>query len=210
MSPDPSPTRSRNLLPWAIAAIAVAALVVSLAWDRGAAPEPVADEVTGQADAGDSPAENEGRAPVARPVGAAPGGGAGRIEGGSFGGGDGEPQSPDEIAAARDRQLRELEAQFARDVPDPAGAARVEGVLVDTISGSIMAGTGLSPQSVDIACKQSSCRVVGNFERMGDAQDWSLFYITAVGGNVLSQSQMVFIPTSGGTEVRIYSTRAND
>ena len=74
-----------------------------------------------------------------------------------------------------------------------------------------MTGTGLKPDDVDIACKKNSCRIVGTFDRMGDAQDWSLFYITAAGGNVLTQTQMVFVPRPDGkTEVRIYSNRARD
>jgi hypothetical protein len=131
------------------------------------------------------------------------------MDGNSSRGALGEPQTPEQIAAARDRQLRELEARFASDVPDPATGPATENILVDTISGETMAGTGLRPANVDIACKQSSCRIVGSFDRMGDAQDWSLFYITAAGGDVLSQTQMVFVPKPDGkTEVRIYSNRA--
>ena len=120
-----------------------------------------------------------------------------------------EQRSPQQVEADREQQMRELESAFARDAADPTGGPRTETTLVETISGSTMAGTGLKPNDVDIACKQNSCRIVGTFDRMGDAQDWSLFYITAAGGNVLSQTQMVFVPKPDGkTEVRIYSTRA--
>ncbi|MGY1459191.1 MULTISPECIES: hypothetical protein [unclassified Luteimonas] len=199
----------RERLPWTIAAIAVVALVANLAWDRKA-EDAAADEalvrLTERLDAIEAaPVQPRGRAMAARPFDAGAGGGADGDSRSALG----EPQTPEQIAAARDRQLRELEARFASDVPDPVSGPDTENLLVETISGETMAGTGLRPSNVDIACKQSSCRIVGSFERMGDAQDWGLFYITAAGGNVLSQTQMVFVPKpGGGTEVRIYSNRA--
>jgi hypothetical protein len=196
----------RDRLPWTIAAIAVVALVGNLLWgqkDDDVDQETIA-RLTERLDAlEDAPPPSRARNPASgiRPAGAsAPRGASGMID---------EPRTPEEIAAARERQLRELEAQFARDVPDPATGPATENLLVETISGATMAGTGLRPANVDIACKQSSCRIVGSFDRMGDAQDWSLFYITAAGGNVLSQTRMVFVPKPDGrTEVRIYSNRA--
>lgn len=208
MNDAPRTTGARAYLPWIIAAVAVAALAVNLLWDRS---EPAGDatiaELSQRLEALES---GDAAAPRARPraggraIGApydasAPGGLAAMQE----------QKSPEEMAAERDRQMRELEAQFARDAADPVGGPRTENTLVDTVSSEAMAGTGLKPDDVDIACKKNSCRIVGTFERMGDAQDWSLFYITAAGGNVLSQTQMVFVPTPDGrTEVRIYSNRA--
>ena len=110
----------------------------------------------------------------------------------------------EQLAAERERQLRELEAQFARDVADPVGGPETENRLVDTISGESMASTGLRPSNVDIACKKASCRIVGSFDRMGDAQDWGLFYITAAGGDVLSSTRMVFV-NNAGHQVRAVS-----
>lgn len=199
----------KTVLPWAIAGVAVVALGVNLFWDRG-----------GNAGGADMEALNERLAALEaggaqgvprRPQpGAGPGAGPGAQ--GALNGQDAlgarAMQTPEEAAAERDRQYKELEAQFARDVADPVGGPKTENTLVETISGETMAGTGLKPTDVDIACKQASCRIVGTFDRMGDAQDWSLFYITAAGGNVLSQTRMVFLPKDGKTEVRIYSTRA--
>jgi hypothetical protein len=153
--------------------------------------------------------ETSGAARVSRRSSLPPGGHPGMQADGHDASAMGRTQTAEETAAARERQLRELEAQFARDVPDPATGPQTESVLVKTISGETMSGTGLTPGNVDIACKKASCRIVGSFDRMGDAQDWGLFYITAAGGNVLSQTQMVFLPKPDGkTEVRIYSARA--
>ncbi|MEN1940989.1 hypothetical protein WCE41_08010 [Luteimonas sp. MJ246] len=208
MSADHTRNGFKERLPWTIAAIAVVALVASLVWDRPDKTD--ADATLAQLTERMDALESTPRTPARRaPVGIRPelAGGIGGDLGSGFG--VGEPQTPEEIAAARDQQLKELEASFARDVPDPVSGPRTENLLVETISGDTMAGTGLRPGNVDIACKQSSCRIVGSFDSMGDAQDWGLFYVTAAGGNVLSQTRMVFVPKPGGkTEVRIYSERA--
>lgn len=113
-----------------------------------------------------------------------------------------------QIEADRVRQLRQLEASFARDRPDPIGAGTTVDVLERTAGGDIMRSTGFKPAAMDIACKQNSCRIVGTFDKISDAQDWGLFFITAAGGNVLAQSRMVLSPTSSGmTEARIYAAR---
>lgn len=209
MSVEPNKKGFRERLPWIIAAVAVLALVANLVWDRkdrsGADDDAIAQLTERMAALETGGAERGPRR--ATPLSAGMRGGVGAAAGDA--GALGRTQSPEEIAAARDRQLRDLEAQFARDVADPATGPQTENVLVKTISGDTMAGTGLTPDNVDIACKKGSCRIVGTFDRMGDAQDWGLFYITAAGGNVLSQTQMVFVPKPDGkTEVRIYSARA--
>ncbi len=205
---DASKSPASKNLPWIIAALAVAALVANIVWTRSrtAAPEAAVAELAARLDAIEG-----GRPGDPRAARRTAGGGGGPMAAGGLGTDDlsRAQQTPEQMAAERARQLRDLEAQFARDAADPAGGARTENTLVQTISGETMAGTGLRPSDVDIACKRSSCRIVGTFDRLGDAQDWSLFYITAAGGNVLSQTQMVFVPLPDGRhEVRIYSARA--
>lgn len=207
---DPAKT-SASRLPWIIAALAVVALVANLVWTRtrDATPDPAVAELAARLDAMDG--GGAGAAGARRPQGGAALRGGAPGAGGLASGDDPAraQRTPEELAAERDRQLRELEAQFARDAADPVGGPRTENTLVQTISGETMAGTGLRPSDVDIACKRSSCRIVGTFDRIGDAQDWSLFYITAAGGDVLSQTRMVFVPLPDGRhEVRIYSARS--
>jgi hypothetical protein len=198
----------RERLPWTIAAIAVVALAANLVWGQKDRVASGGDAIS-ELDARLAALETGGAQRASRPVPAARGAGVPQGAGIGQDGAIGRTRSAEEVAAARDAQLRELEAQFARDVADPATGPKTEATLVQTISGDTMAGTGLKPENVDIACKKASCRIVGSFDRMGDAQDWGLFYITAAGGNVLSQTQMVFVPKPDGkTEVRIYSARA--
>lgn len=210
MSNEPSRQGPRQRLPWTIAAIAVVVMVASLVWNRGSRDGGEAEDASiaelserlAALESGDGARSPRPRGP--QQVGAAPTGAPMGMQGLAR-----EQLTPEQQAAERERQLRELEAAFAADAADPATAPAVENTLVETISGDTMAGTGLKPRDVDIACKSSSCRIVGTFDRMGDAQDWSLFYITAAGGDVLSQTRMVFVPKPDGrTEVRIYSSRA--
>lgn len=199
----------KDRLPWIIAAVAVMALAANLLWDRKASggDDKTIAQLTERLDALEAGDRGGSGRPRGLPPGMSAGSGApndagmlGRLR---------EQKTPEQIEAEREQQMRELEAQFARDVPDPATGPQTENTLVETISGETMAGTGLKPNDVDIACKKNSCRIVGTFDKMGDAQDWSLFYITAAGGNVLSQTRMVFVPRPDGkTEVRIYSSRA--
>lgn len=199
----------KDRLPWIVAAVAVVALAANLLWDRKGGndgDDKTIAQLTERLDA----LEGDRGAAARRglPPGMSAGTGAPRDAAGMLGQMR-EPKTPEQVEAEREQQLRELEAQFARDVADPVTGPQTENTLVETISGETMAGTGLKPNDVDIACKKNSCRIVGTFDKMGDAQDWSLFYITAAGGNVLSQTRMVFVPKPGGrTEVRIYSNRA--
>jgi hypothetical protein len=202
-------TRLPAWLPWGIAGAAVVALVVVVATgrrDEAAGVEALEARIASleSAPAGAGARRAMPTDPrLSRARAAAAGGGVGGMLAEST------AQTPEEVAAERAERVRTLEAAFARDPVDPAGAAPVESTLVDTISSEAMAGTGLKPSNVDINCRKSSCRIVSSFASMGDAQDWGLFYITSAGGNVIGQSQMVFVPTPDGrTEVRIYASRA--
>ena len=206
----------RDRLPWIIAVVAVVAMAGTMYASRDggrkkAAENEALERVIARLDAieGSQRGPNGSGASRGMPgmsaggsmPGAAPGGLLGEMH---------EAKTPEQMAAERDKQMRELEAQFARDVADPVGGGKAENTLEKTVTGETMAGTGIKPDgNVDIACKKNSCRIVSSFAKMGDAQDWGLFYITAAGGNVLSQTQMVFVPKpDGSTEVRIYANRA--
>lgn len=204
--PPSAPNRFvRERLPWIIAVLALVAVLATVYMtrrapaDRGAAGSEVAANAAAD-DARPSAGAASGAAHAQRPSSRAPGD--------AFPG-EGEPNlTPQQVAAQRERQLQELEAAFARDVADADGGGQAEDALGRTLAGDAMAGTGLQADDVDIACKQSSCRIVGRLATMGDAQDWGLFFITAAGGEVLAQSQMMFVPTPDGrTEVRIFATR---
>lgn len=200
-----SRTRIWTYLPWVIAALAVAALAVTLA--RGGAGGDAADAAA-LARLGQRLDALEQSPRQMRQAATTSGRGVSDLPASAPDGDEGDARTPEQIAADRDRQLRQLEARFQQDAADPTTGPGTEEALVQTLSGPALAGSGLRPQRVDIACRRSSCRTVGSFERMGDAQDWSLFYITAAGGELLSETRMVFVPgPDGGAEVHIYSSR---
>lgn len=201
-----------NRLPWIIAGIAVLAMVATMVYSRGGTQRKAGDDDTLQRIAERLDRLEERDAGTLRPrgdasMGAAPGmvSGADRMASMM----EERQRTPAELEAERDRQYRELEAQFARDAADPVGGGKTEATLEKTLADEAMASTGLEPKDVDIACKKNSCRITGSFAKRGDAEDWGLFYITAAGGNVLSRTRMVYMPQpDGSVQVRIYSERA--
>lgn len=201
-----------NKVPWAIAAIAVVAMAVMQFRSNGTGTQPAASEPGLQQVMARLDALEQRSAVTRRPDGAL--GGAGPSTPSRLAAIDamqGKNRSPEEMAAEQARQHRELEAAFARDAADPVGGGKVENVLEQTVTGETMTTTGLQPDDVQIQCKRSSCRTVGSFAKRGDAEDWGLFYITAAGGNVLSNTQMVYVPQpDGSVQVRIYSRRASN
>ncbi len=203
-------------LPWIVAAVAVIALFVTLLSVRNAAVGRTADgeetnqdllariealENSGQG-AGASSSTHRGANVAAM--------GQGQLGGDGTDGLTGRPQkTPEQMEADRKRELQELESAFARDKADPVRGGQVERTLEQTVTSETMAGTGLKPDDVAIDCRATTCRVVGEFAKRGDAEDWALFYVTSAGGNVLTQTRMAYVTRpDGSTEVRIFATRA--
>lgn len=212
MSPQSPNHFLMTRLPWIIAALAVLALVATLLWQRGtpaaagnaelqALQARLAALETGQP-AGTAPGfPASSGMPRARPSPLQPGGALERL-------GERSRRTPEQLAADRERELQALEAQFARDAADPVKGNQVERSLEQTVSGETMASTGIKPDEVAIDCKRNGCRVVADFAKAGDAQDWAMFYLTAAAPN-LSSARVVQIPRpDGSNEVRIYGVRS--
>ncbi len=213
------PERSSNnfvmtRLPWIVAAIAVIALIVTLTSVRNTGPSGTAsgEESTQDLLARIEALENSRRgtgtaSSIQRSANAT---GMGPAGGNSIDALSGQPQqTPEQMEAARKRELQELESAFARDKADPVRGGQVERTLEQTVTSETMAGTGLKPDDVAIDCRATTCRVVGQFAKRGDAEDWALFYVTAAGGNVFTQTRMAYVTRAdGSTEVRVFATRA--
>jgi len=203
-------------LPWIVAAAAVIALVVTLLSVRNPGVGGTSDgDETSQAllariEALENSGQGAGAASSAQRGANVAAMGQGQLSGDGMDGMTGRPQkTPEQMEADRKRELQELESAFARDKADPVRGGQVERTLEQTVTSESMAGTGLKPDDVAIDCRATTCRVVGEFAKRGDAEDWALFYVTSAGGNVLTQTRMAYVTRpDGSTEVRIFATRA--
>jgi len=203
-------------LPWIVAAAAVIALFVTLLSVRNPGVGGTSDgDETNQAllariEALENSGQGAGASSSAQRGANVAAMGQGQLSGDGMDGLTGRPQkTPEQMEADRKRELQELESAFARDKADPVRGGQVERTLEQTVTSESMAGTGLKPDDVAIDCRATTCRVVGEFAKRGDAEDWALFYVTSAGGNVLTQTRMAYVTRpDGSTEVRIYATRA--
>lgn len=199
-------------LPWIVAAVAVVALIATLISVRSRGDSqtdagPVDQEILARLEALEN--SRQGTRSASSGVGdmASSHPASGNALDAALTGG--KQKTPEQIEADRKSELLALEAAFARDRIDPVRGGQVEQTLEKTVSSDTMVGTGLTPQDVAIDCRATTCKVVGQFAKRGDAEDWALFYVTAAGGNVFTQTRMAYVTRpDGNTEVRIYATRA--
>ena len=106
---------------------------------------------------------------------------------------------------ARTRALRQQsEQRFASEQVDPAWAPQKETELNDIATGPAFQTADAQPQSMSVSCRSSMCRLDGQFETSGKAEDWLLMYMSSVGGamphSVVSRS----VNPDGTTRVEIY------
>lgn len=196
-------------LPWIIAAVAVLALLATLFLKSSGerATQPDTQELLARLEALERERGGVGVSPGRRANSPMTTGAGGAYPTDPLTGR--EQKTPEQMEADRVRDLQMLEAAFARDKADPVRGGQVERKLEATVTSESMAGTGLKPDDVAIDCRATTCKVVGQFAKRGDAEDWALFYVTSAGGNVLTQTRMAYVPRpDGSTEVRIYATRA--
>ena len=200
MSVPSRDTFAMKRLPWLIAAVAVAALAVTLLWKRS---EP-------------APTVAVAPSPSTQPATETPDAALRRLQGSglpadpSMLGGmrNRTPMTAQQAEAKRNDKLARLEAGFKADRPDPVGGGKTEQALETVLTGSTMKGTGMVPKDASIDCKATSCRITGSFAKSGDAEDWGLFYLTA-SAQQLSRADMVTIPgPNGSAEVHVFATRA--
>lgn len=86
---------------------------------------------------------------------------------------------------ARISALREQSAQrYASEQVDPAWAPQKESELKGVASRPEFEVAGANPKSLSVDCRSSMCRINGEFESNGKAEDWILVYMSSVGSSM--------------------------
>lgn len=106
---------------------------------------------------------------------------------------------------ARTRALREQsEQRFASEQVDPAWAPQKEAELTDIAARPAFEAANAQPQSMSVSCRSSMCRLDGQFETSGKAEDWLLIYMSSVGGAMPHSMVSRRVNPDGTTRVEIY------
>lgn len=105
----------------------------------------------------------------------------------------------------RTKALREQsEQRFASEQIDPGWAPQKTAELNGLANDPGFEAAGAQPQSLSIDCRSSMCRIDGQFETSGKAEDWILMYMASLGSampnSIVSRSRNA----DGSTRVEIY------
>ncbi|MEP6634706.1 MAG: hypothetical protein ABJA62_10920, partial [Luteimonas sp.] len=102
--------------------------------------------------------------------------------------------------AARQKAI----ATYRAESVDPAWAPQKTAELNQIAALPAIAQAKISPKSLDVDCKRTICRLNGTFASNGDAEDWTMLYMSSVGGalpnSVVTRTQN----PDGTTNVEIY------
>lgn len=120
-------------------------------------------------------------------------------------------QSIERRARLRDQLVRESAAAkqkavatFSSERVDPTWASGKEAELTGIARSSAIAEAKAAPKTFDIDCKSTMCLLNGSFATNGEAEDWTLLYMSSVGSalpnSVVSRTQN----PDGTTSVEIY------
>lgn len=106
---------------------------------------------------------------------------------------------------ARTQALRQQSAQrFESEQVDPAWAPRKETTLTGIAAQTAFQTANAQPQSIDVSCRSSMCRIDGQFETSGKAEDWLLLYMSSVGAEMPHSVVSRSLNPDGTTRVEIY------
>ena len=95
-------------------------------------------------------------------------------------------------------------AAYRTEKVDKAWAAQKETELSGVATSAALAQAKIVPKAFDVDCKTTVCRLHGTFSTLGEAEDWTLYYMSSVGNalpnTVVSKTQN----PDGTTSVEIY------
>lgn len=104
-----------------------------------------------------------------------------------------------------DIEFKQLQAAHAHEKVDPAWAPAAERQL--TSASQSFANAGIQPKDMDLGCRSQSCELTAHFAKHGDAEDWSLMFITQSAPTVAQARQMIVEMPDGSFELRVLGSR---
>ena len=110
----------------------------------------------------------------------------------------------EEAASKAEASKQKAVAAYRAEKVDQAWATQKETELSGVATSAALAQAKIVPKSFDVDCKTTVCRLNGTFSTLGEAEDWTLYYMSSVGNalpnTVVSKTQN----PDGTTNVEIY------
>ena len=110
----------------------------------------------------------------------------------------------DESASKAEVSKQKAAAAYRAEKVDKAWAAQKETELEGVATSAALAQAKIVPRAFEVDCKTTVCRLNGTFSTLGEAEDWTLYYMSSVGNalpnTVVSKTQN----PDGTTSVEIY------
>ena len=194
--------KSSNRIPFIAAALVVVAVVAGTFVLRGRDRDVAREDATVVAGAGDTEPVPAASAPAPRrtvdPLDRA------RVQEQMLDHAERRTQRRQEHEA-RTKALREQsEQRFASEQVDPAWAPQKTAELTALADDAGFEVADAKPQNLSIDCRSSMCRIDGQFETAGKAEDWILMYMSGVGGAMPNAIVSRSHNPDGSTRVEIY------
>lgn len=100
------------------------------------------------------------------------------------------------------------EARWNSDGAAPVEAARMEQTLLAAMTTDGVVTAQFQPESFDVQCKSSMCRIESNFAPGADGNEWATRMLLAMGGEIASGDSVVERLPEGRQRLVLYGYRA--
>ncbi|MFP7722483.1 hypothetical protein [Lysobacter sp. A3-1-A15] len=117
-------------------------------------------------------------------------------------------ESDAELAQSQRKMVQSLATQFDAESVDPRWSASAEAALRRIgSSDAILSIEAQPPDRQVIDCRRTRCRMEFDFADNADAEDWTLAYLTSLGGTLSRSQYFVSKGPTGSTRITLYGQR---
>lgn len=118
------------------------------------------------------------------------------------------PASDAEQVQAQRQRVQALAAEFDAERIDPRWSAATEAALQRIgSSDAILSIEARPPERQVVDCRRTRCRMEFDFADRADAEDWTLAYLTSLGGTLPRSQYFVSSAPGGRTRITLYGQR---